>query len=191
MVNKEYIKNEKASVSEVLEHEDFKTPGSRRERLTETHTTTKVWLLENGKKIKMKDETEDKNVRKETISLGTEENYFKQLELQAIDYVNGTIIPSYASKLESYGDEELWKEMVFNAIKDQQIRFLGAILIELKDKSRTVSLEWCNDLADYLMKKLEGIISVRYYRDTPENKRIFKENIKEKFSNNETLNKLN
>lgn len=143
--------------------------------------------MENGQKVKLLSQTSNTNYESELLSEGTATNFNDQQKLYARKYVADTIIPSYdEGRTEAFGDKDLFENMIFNAIREQPIVFIGEILVELKRQFAP----WCGELSESLLKKLEEFIVARYEKETPVNRDDFKNNFKTKFPNVKLLEKL-
>lgn len=103
----------------------------------------------------------------------------KQQEEEALDYVNDVIKP----KTEEIGVQGFWQEAVLNFLKQQALNFIGNTLKQLV-------IEKLVDLSKWLMEQAEGQIINLYNKASAEEKKTFKDKIREVYPESELLKKL-
>lgn len=103
----------------------------------------------------------------------------KLQEQEAIDYVKNVLKP----KAEGVGAQGFWQGAALNYLKQKALDFIGTTL-------KQAVIEKLVDLSKFLFENLQEQIISLYNKATPEEKKAFKEKIREVYPDSELLKKL-
>lgn len=156
----------------------------------------KIIHLEHLLKVLIKGQQEIKRHlwgQEEKPQKPSEEDDIDLQEQEAVNYIHGVLIPDLAQKEAEKGDmvaQSAWIEWaakpVVEYLKTQALIYIGKALVELKSQLIPLAV----DIADWVLDQLENFLLKQYARSSEEQKKQFKEKVKEKFPNSRLLEKL-